>query len=65
MKKILNLEGIQQLSKKEQQNIIGASGSTDIAPYCNGPNTCCERTPNGSWNCGRGECLANGGCRWA
>ena len=63
MKKILNLEGVQQLNKKEQQDISGSLGLS--RPYCGGPRRCCVTTPNGFVFCDYGYCQPNGSCMWA
>ncbi|MBW1298675.1 hypothetical protein [Aquimarina litoralis] len=63
MKKILNLEGIQKLSKSQQRSIKGAG--TIIS--------CCSNNPFGTGNrcritygnfsfCEPGRCTGNGGC---
>ena len=62
MKKILNLKGIQQLSKEDQQEIKGSWGNR---LYCDGPRRCCFRFPHGGEVCDYGYCLPNGSCVWA
>ncbi|WP_103067979.1 hypothetical protein [Aquimarina sediminis] len=62
MKKILNVTGVQKLSKQTQQEIKGAGFSR---PYCGGPGRCCIRTANGGVFCDYGYCMPNGSCVWA
>ncbi|AXT59147.1 hypothetical protein D1816_01870 [Aquimarina sp. AD10] len=61
MKKILNLSGVQKLSKLEQEKIKGKGFNR---PYCKGTNMCCVRLPNGQEWCDFGYCN-NGRCTWA
>lgn len=62
MKNILNLNGVQKLSKKEQQDIKGSWGHR---VYCGGPKRCCFRLPNGAEFCDYGYCQSNVNCIWA
>ncbi|MBG6132635.1 hypothetical protein IWQ47_003860 [Aquimarina sp. EL_43] len=62
MKDILNLSGVQKLSKEQQQNIKGAFVS---APYCKDNRFCCVRFPNGTEMCDYGYCDRWGRCTWA
>ncbi|PKV51653.1 hypothetical protein ATE84_3743 [Aquimarina sp. MAR_2010_214] len=62
MKNIINLTGVQKLSKKEQQDIKGSWGRR---VYCKGPRQCCFRLANGSEFCDYGYCQSNGSCMWA
>ena len=61
MKKILELTGVQKLSKDQQKQIKGSNLS---APYCGRPGQCCVRTPSGNEFCDYGYCV-RGGCIWA
>ncbi|WP_271768146.1 hypothetical protein [Aquimarina algiphila] len=56
MKKILNLTGVQKLSKEQQGQIKGAIGIG-----CCGSNKCRVSFPGGSF-CEPGRCLPYGGC---
>ncbi len=62
MKKILNLTGVQKLSKEQQQEIKGAWGR---GVYCGPPRMCCTRLPNGQEWCDFGYCRQHGRCDWA
>lgn len=57
MKKILNVTGVQKLSKIEQGSIKGAGTSIS----CCGSNKCRISFPGGSF-CEPGRCLQWGGC---
>ncbi len=61
MKKILNLQGVQKLSKVEQQEIKGAARPR---VYCGGPRRCCVRFGDNEF-CDYGYCQPNGSCIWA
>jgi len=61
MKKILNLTGIQKLTKEQQQEIKGSWGNI---VYCGGPRQCCQMF-NGFEFCDYGYCQSNGRCIWA
>ncbi|MHA7060093.1 hypothetical protein ACWGOQ_0022890 [Aquimarina sp. M1] len=61
MKKILSLTGIQQLSKKHQQQI---TGSNRPYVYCGPPKQCCQMV-NGVEYCDYGYCQPYGRCIWA
>ncbi len=56
MKKILELNGVQKLSRKEQVKINGAGFGG-----CCSPNQCRVSFPGGSF-CEPGRCLSWGGC---
>ncbi|WP_108869276.1 hypothetical protein [Aquimarina aquimarini] len=62
MKNLLELKGVQKLSKKAQQEIQGA-GRPRV--YCGGPRRCCIRLANGVEFCDYGYCQSNGSCIWA
>ncbi|GAA4277944.1 hypothetical protein [Aquimarina mytili] len=62
MKKILKLNGVHELTKKEQQEVIGSNFGR---PYCGGPRQCCITTPSGFVFCDYGYCQPNGSCIWA
>ncbi|MDH7444037.1 hypothetical protein [Aquimarina sp. 2201CG14-23] len=57
MKKILELKGVQELSKEEQRSVKGAWGNVS----CCGRNKCRISFPGGSF-CEPGRCLDWGGC---
>ncbi|GAA4273772.1 hypothetical protein U6A24_02455 [Aquimarina gracilis] len=60
MKSILDLKGVKNLSKKEQQNIAGAAGYGCIQRG----RKCCNQNPGGEF-CAIGRCTGvggNGGC---
>ncbi len=61
MKKILNLSGVQKLSKADQEAVKGSWGNR---VYCGGPGRCCVRLPNGGEFCDYGYCMGNR-CVWA
>ncbi|MDY8135355.1 hypothetical protein [Aquimarina sp. 2201CG5-10] len=61
MKKILNLSGIQKLSKEQQKEITGAARPR---VYCGGPRQCCINH-GGNEFCDYGYCMPNGNCIWA
>ncbi|WP_159025767.1 MULTISPECIES: hypothetical protein [Aquimarina] len=58
MKSILELTGVQKLSKEQQQQIKGTWGRAT----CCGPRKC--RVPGTSF-CDYGYCRSNGSCMWA
>ncbi len=58
MKKILNLKGIQEISKQQQQNIKGAWGRATCCPSGRG---CLIRIGPRSF-CEPGRCTSWGGC---
>ncbi len=60
MKKILELTGVQKLSKEQQEQIKGAMGRVT----CCGSNKCRISFPGGSF-CDYGYCQPNGNCIWA
>ncbi|WP_299261680.1 hypothetical protein [uncultured Aquimarina sp.] len=58
MKKILELKGVQELSKGEQRSIKGAWGLVGCCPSGRG---CLISIPGGSF-CEPGYCRPSGGC---
>lgn len=63
MKKILNLKGIQKLTKEDQKQIKGAWGRPFV--YCGPPRMCCSAFIGGQEFCDFGYCQPNGTCIWA
>ncbi len=57
MKTILNLKGVKNLTKKEQQEISGANASN--RPWCGGRNLCCMYIGPRLF-CDSGRCQPNG-----
>lgn len=57
MKNILELTGVQKLTKQQQRNIKGAIASIS----CCGRNKCRISYAGGSF-CEPGRCTSNGGC---
>ncbi|MFD2564861.1 hypothetical protein [Aquimarina rubra] len=64
MKKILNLKGIQKLTKEDQQQIKGSSIPRRYV-YCGAPGMCCMAFLGGPEYCDFGYCQPNGTCIWA
>ncbi len=62
MKKILNLTGVQKLTKEDQQLIKGSWNRPFV--YCGPPRQCCQMF-NGFEFCDFGYCQPNGTCIWA
>ncbi len=65
MKKILNLTGVQKLSREQQRNVKGSWGPTvrccNPNPRNGSGNKCRISFPGGSF-CEPGRCTQNGGC---
>lgn len=63
MKKILELKGIKELTKKDQKQITGSTGRRFV--YCGPPGQCCMTFLGGPTICDFGYCQPNGTCIWA